>query len=491
VEHPSSEDRLAVDLAVDEANLRAFGPWALIGSVVGLALLLCLVDLSVAAAGQLWLPVGLLLAGCSAAALLAWLQPERTRRLASLLSLVLVGVFSLALAGVLIRVPAALAVVATCFALVALAAGLVFTWRLPQAIAAQLLILAGWGLGLFLGPGVSGMPGQLAAWSVLLLGGSTVALLAQRSRWEETQQRTLHQRERERFAQLNDRMNTELHKVNRERDRLFSDVTNGLREPVVRLLRAIERATGVEHTTDTSWIQGVRLLHKLDDVGTLALYQRGHIRLRAQRVNLGTELRRLTETARPWLEAAGIGIELSLGEVEQEVHLDRNRLERILVAMLAEVLRRCPADADVQVELSSERRSGGEAMAKIELWCDAPDEPIDRAEDDDFWREPEGTPIELRLAQALAEFHGGRLIWESEQPSALSVRLFLRTGTEHLTDRVVDRRSVNVDSDRGRRFEGRSGMEWAAELSRDEQYRYLDVRLMAQAIQAEKEEQES
>lgn len=488
MEHPSSEDRLAVDLAVDEANLRAFGPWALIGSVIGLALLLCLFDLTLAGAAQLWMPVTTLLIGCTAAALLAWLQPERTRRMASLLSLVLVGAFSLALAWVLVRVPAALAVVATCFTLVALAAGLVFTWRLPQAIIAQLLILGCWGLGLAMGPGASGMPGQLAAWSALLLGGSTASLLTQRSRWEETQQRTLHQRERERFALLNDRMNTELHKLGRERDRLFSDVTNGLREPMVRLLRAIELGRGSDHTADPSWVQGVRLLHKLDDVGTLALYQRGHIRLRAQRVNLGTELRRLTETSRPWLEAAGLGIELSLGEVEHEVHLDRNRLERVLVAMLAEVLRRCPLDAEVQVELSSEKRAGGEAMAKIEIWCDAPDQPIDRAEDDDFWREPEGTAIELRLAQALAEFHGGKLIWESEQPSALSVRLFLRTGTEHLTDRVVDRRSVNVDSDRGRRFEGRSGMEWAAELSRDEQYRYLDVRLMAQAIQAEQDE---
>jgi hypothetical protein len=171
VEHPSSEDRLALDLAVDESNLRAFGPWALIGSVVGLALLLSLLDLSLASAGQLWAPLALVLGGALAAALLAWLKPAPARRLTSQLSLVLVALLSLALAWVLVRVPASLAVVACGTTLVALSAGLVFTWRLPQAIAAQLLILGPWVLGLALGPAASGMPGQLAGWSALLLGG--------------------------------------------------------------------------------------------------------------------------------------------------------------------------------------------------------------------------------------------------------------------------------------------------------------------------------
>lgn len=491
MQYPSSEDRQAVDLAVDEANARAFGPWALLASSIALALMLNLFDLDGGSGYLIWAPFGLILLSSSALALLGWVSPEAARGRTGLLSILLVAIACASLSWLLVRVPDSLAVVAAAFTLTAVGAGLVFTWRLPQAVGAQLLVHLGWFSGLLLSPGPIDRPGHVAAWSALLLGGTTVALLTQRSRWEETRERTLHQRERERFAAISDRMNAELFQLGKERDRLFSDVTNGLREPVVRLLRAIEEGAGgagrVDRLQDPTWIQGVRLLHKLDDVGTLALHHRGHIRLRAQRVDLRRELIRLTELSRPWVEAAGIGIELSLGEVEPEVHLDRNRLERILVAMLAEVLRRCPVDTEIQVELSTERRPGGEAMAKVELWCDAPDKPIDRTVDADFWREPEGTAIELRLAQALAEFHGGRLLLESEQASAISLRLLLRTGTEHLTDYVVDRRTVAVDSDRGRRFEGRSGMEWAADLARHEEYRFLDVRLMAQAIQKERE----
>lgn len=484
--HWNQDGRQAFAAELARANAEALRPWTVVASALSLALVLVALGLAPAHVGVPYGPAVALVAVATAGLALASFRQAVSAAVIGPLSVGLVVSSGLILGWVLLGAPAAVAPVAGGFLMVALAGGLLFSWDLPLAIGVQAALLVGWLLGVTAGPGWGADTGQLVACSALLIGAQTVSLVAQRQRRVERAEGFHQLREAARVTRVVDEVRASQHATAQARDRLFSDVTNGLREPVVRLLRAVRDQMDTEPETASrlapTWSQGLRLLRKLDDVGTLALYHRGHLRLRVRRVQLGQELRRVVELAQEAMAPSGLSLDLVVDEVPEDLHVDPERLERVLVVMLAEALRACPPDADVQVEVGQEQGAGGVVMARIEVWCDKPEAPVDRAAGDDFWREPEGASIEVRLAHALAEFHGGRLVQAPPEANTLSWVLSLRAGTQHLTDATIDRRVRAVDSDRGRRFEDRAGMTWAADLAATDEYRLLDVQVMAEAI---------
>lgn len=482
---------MAFAAAVARSNADALRPWTVVASSLSLALVLVAMGLAPSQVGVPYGPAVVLVAVAIGGLALARFRRAVSDALIGPLSALLVVISGVVLAWVLLSAPAAVALVAGGFLLVAMSGGMLFTWELPAAVAVQVALLACWLLGVTLGPGWWADAGQLVACSALLLGAATVALVAQRGRRVGWADRFYELRELDRASRVVDSARASQHATGQARDRLFSDVTNGLREPVVRLLRVVRDQMDADPSTAKrlagTWSQGLRLLRKLDDVGTLALYHRGHLRLRVRRANLREELTRVVEQARSLAEPAGLTLDLFVHQASEDIHVDPERLERVLVVMLAEALRRCPHDADIQVEVGVELGSGGQEMARIEVWCEGPEQPVDRASRDDFWREPEGPSIEIQLAHAISDFHGGRLTMASPAGDTLSWVLLLRPGTLHLTDDVIDRRVRTVDSDRGRRFEDRAGMTWAADLAATDEYRFLEVQLMAQAFDLDEE----
>lgn len=484
--HWNQDDRRAFAAELARANADALRPWTVVASALSLALVLVALGLAPAQVGVPYGPAVALVAVATAGLALASFRRAVSAAVMGPLSVGLVVGSGLILGWVLLGAPSAVAPVAGGLLLVALAAGMLFTWDLPLSLGVQGALLLGWVLGVTAGPGWAADTGQLVACSALLLGAQTVSLVAQRQRRLERAEAFHQLREAARVTRVVDEVRASQHATAQARDRLFSDVTNGLREPVVRLLRAVRDRDPARATPgaprEAAWSQGLRLLRKLDDLGILALHQRGFLRLRVRRVHLGQELRRVVALAKTAMAASGLNLDLFVNDVPEDVHVDPERLERVLLAMIAEVLRTCPPDADLQVEAGQEVGPGGVVMARIEVWCDKPEAPIDRTARDEFWREPEGASIEVRLAHALAEFHGGRLTQAPPQANTLSWVLLLRSGTQHLTDATVDRRVRAVDSDRGRRFEDREGMTWASDLAATDEYRLMDVQMMADAI---------
>jgi len=504
-----AEDRDAFRHALARSNAEGLRIWMVAAIALAVALVLVALGLAPIHMGVPYGPAVILVAVAVAGLVLTHLRPERALGHTGALSAALVVGSALVLAWTLVTAPTSAALVAGALVLVSVGGGLLFSWELPLALAVQGGLLAAWALGLSTGPGWQADMGQAVAATVLVAGGAATALLAQQARLHREGDRFQQLQELERAARAVGAERLREAEGARERDRLFSDVTNGLREPVVRLLRAVRdqldaaasasavaaggggSGRGGACGLDRTWSQGLRLLRKIDDVGTLALHQRGHLRLRMRRIRLGEELERFTGQVAPRLEAAGLGLDLFVGEVPEDLHVDTERLERVLAVVLAELLRRCPEGADIQVEIGTDGGVGGTGMARVELWCEAAEEPVDRASLDDFWREPQGESIELRLARALVEFQGGRLIPPLAGATSLSWVLLLRTGTQHLTDRVIDRRMRDGAQDNGRRILDRSGMAWAAELATTEEYRFLEVFVMAEALSAETEAEDA
>lgn len=491
----SAQDRSAFQAVLATRNIAGLPLWVLV-TVVHSATALILSTWQPASwpGVPYFLPL-ISLAMAGVAAFGAWRSPHGVMHFHALLSSVLVLIAGLTVAGVLVAAPAAVAPVAAGLLLASIGAGLLFTWEVPLVLGVQGGLLALWAVAVALGPGWRGDPAQVGSVSLLLVGGGCLAGIVQRQRLVVSASAFQRQRELERATEVVDTERRRVRRSGQAKDQLFSDVTNGLREPVVRMLRELHdrRSASPEASEQlrSLWMDGLRLLRKLDDLGTLALYQRGYLRLRARRVDLAAELERVVSPVQERAREMGVEVVLVQEGTPEDVHIDPARFERIVLAMLAEALRTCDHYAEVQVELRIDRLATGTPLARIEVWCDRPEEPVDRGSDDDFWREPEGDRVELRLARALAEMHAGRLVEPTDAGDVLSWQLALRSGTEHLTDELIDRRVRDRGGGRGRRFEDREGMVWAHKLSESEEYRLVEIGVIVDAGVAEQARQDA
>ncbi|RME28954.1 MAG: sensor histidine kinase, partial [Deltaproteobacteria bacterium] len=386
-----------------------------------------------------------------AAAIVARRSPDFARARVSWVAPGLVIFSAAAMAAVLSLSPAALALATGGILLGSMAAGLLFGWPWPVATAVQGVVVGLWFVAVSLGPGWLGDPAQLVADAGVLIGGAVLATVGQH-RLRRHQAERFHQLcELERSTAVVDSERHRVRQSGREKDQLFSDVTNGLREPVVRILRRLDQQMQESPERRAAlqplWRDGLRLLRKLDDLGTLALLQRGYLRLRAQRVDLRATVEQIVAPVQERAARIGLGVELSFDDVPADVHLDPMRFERIILAMLTEALRR--SNDDIQVEVSVDRHATGAELVRIEVWCEGEGDEEKRGSDDEFWREPEGERVEVRLARALAVLHGGRLEEPTGDGAVLSWVLLLRAGTEHLFDEVIDRRVRDRAGGRG------------------------------------------
>lgn len=473
------QDRAAFALSLGRANASGLTLWAGV-SVLAAA------SLAVSESGRAWVPSAVLALSAVLAAGHARLQPVAAARTSSRVGAGLSLTLSLVTAWAMVMSPATVTLTGPIFVVIALTTGLLFTWPLATAGAVLGGCAVGWLVGVSLGPGWGSDPVALSAATLLVLGAAALSFAGQRRRLRGEQLRFEAVREAERTVAEAAGDQLRLQASEQEKDRIYGDASDDLREPVVRVLRDLDEQRGADAEQaarlDPAWQDGLRLLRKLDDLRTLARIERGHLRLRLQRVDLRRHVAQLVETLAPLVEEGGGSLELVVHGVPDDIHVDPVRLERVLVVLVSRAVARGGELADVQVELSvlADAESGEQAC--IEVWCDAPD---------DAWApEPQGRArrgyragptLEERVARALVEFHRGRLDGPQPGGATLSWKVHLHAGTEHVTNDMVDRR-FNEAGGGARRMGDREEMAWAERVEESEPYRHLDVALAVREV---------
>lgn len=200
-----------------------------------------------------------------------------------------------------------------------------------------------------------------------------------------------------------------------------ADLAHELRTPVMGLLGRIEAAQdGVlpDETRNLSAMhdEGVRLTRLLDDLSALADAERPGVLLGVEPVDLAAVAAGQASAFTDRFAEKGIALRSDLEPVVVEG--DRQRLEQIVVNLLANALRYTDAGGHVDLVV---RRTGGEAVLEVA------DTGIGIARDDlplvfsRFWRGERsrsratgGAGIGLSIVQALVQAHDGRVTVASE-----------------------------------------------------------------------------
>jgi two-component system, OmpR family, phosphate regulon sensor histidine kinase PhoR len=196
---------------------------------------------------------------------------------------------------------------------------------------------------------------------------------------------------------------------------LLSDRASSLHEEDRRMLRAIERSSH-------------RLLLHVEDLLLASRIESGQFQVQRQWVDLRRILREASREAELLVQATGRGIELSVDRAIEPTLGDPAELRRLFRHLLTNAYKFDPGGS-VGVRVSAD---GGEIVVAVTddgIGIPADDqehifELFFRSRDAERRATP-GTGIGLRIAQAIAEIHGGTITCESVvgQGTTMRVRL--------------------------------------------------------------------
>ncbi len=249
-----------------------------------------------------------------------------------------------------------------------------------------------------------------------------------------------------------------LREADRRKDEFLATLAHELRNPLSALgnaLRLFRAQGGTDH--DREWASEIaeRQLHNLvrliDDLLDVSRISRGKIHLRKARLDASTIVARAVESVRPFIEARGHELTVSIEDRPLPMDGDPTRLEQVLANLLNNAAKytdeggRIRIDARIEgAEVVFRVRDTGVGIAPdmlpgvFDLFAQV-DTAIDRSHG--------GLGIGLALVRMLVEMHGGRVSAASEGPgkgSEFTVRLPLPPDQDGSAGGATDRTTAGA-----------------------------------------------
>lgn len=244
----------------------------------------------------------------------------------------------------------------------------------------------------------------------------------------------------------------ELRTLDQRKTKFFNNVAHELRTPLTLILATLDGLSS-GHASDspdvrveqlgTIRVNSQRLLRLITDLLDLGRLEEHFLRLNVKDVALAPLLGDIVEYARPLAARKGIALRLEVEADASEVCADAEKIERVVVNLLANALKFTDPGGQVLVWLRSaddhvliDVRDNGKGISKqAQRWIFE----RFRQADDEVARRYGGTGIGLALAKELVELHGGHISLESEEGIGSTFTVHLRRGRDHFAPGTVER----------------------------------------------------
>ncbi len=226
----------------------------------------------------------------------------------------------------------------------------------------------------------------------------------------------------------NARLYREAQESDRRKDEFLAMLGHELRNPLAAvvtaaktmLLRDDGSAPGSQRIAEVVARQGDRLVRIVDDLLDVSRITRGKIALQRRRVVLCQVIDKAVESTRPLVEAKGHVLTVSLSDRPTVLDADPDRLEQVMVNLLANAAKYTPPGGRIEVEAGDAGddtvvrvRDTGVGIPRDKLQVVfAPFTQLETTPD----RTNRGLGIGLALASTLVELHGGRITAHSDGP---------------------------------------------------------------------------
>lgn len=277
---------------------------------------------------------------------------------------------------------------------------------------------------------------------------------------------------------------TELKALDQLKTKFFNNVTHELRTPLTLILATLDSGNVGAQTTSlgTDQLQTIRanaqrLLRLITDLLDLGRLEEHFLRLNLKETSLAPLLAEIVEYARPLAARKDIALRLEVDANAGSVCVDAEKIERVVVNLLANALKFTEPGGEVLVWMRSSRdyllvgvRDNGRGICR-----DAQCRIFERFRqaDDDVARRYGGTGIGLALAKELVELHGGHISVESEEGVGSSFVVHLRLGRDHFAPGTVEKNAPSAQN--AHCSTSGAPQEWSSHLAERRCYRFISL----------------
>ena len=242
--------------------------------------------------------------------------------------------------------------------------------------------------------------------------------------------------------------NAKLVELDRAKSTFFANVSHELRTPLTLLIGPLERlrhrnppSSGQEQVEmlDIMYNNAMRLLRLINDLLDLVRLDSGAIRVRREKVECCPFLEGIAKSVSAMAEQRKLHFETRI-QVQKEafVHIDRDKLEKIILNLLFNSFKFTPENGSVtlEAELQENRlvirvKDTGKGISSTDL-----PRIFNR-----FWqaeaaatRHYQGVGIGLALVKELAEAHGGSVCVESEVGKGTTIQVTVDASADKETE---------------------------------------------------------
>jgi PAS domain S-box-containing protein len=227
----------------------------------------------------------------------------------------------------------------------------------------------------------------------------------------------------------NARLFEQLRLADRRKDEFLATLAHELRNPLAPICNAIDILKlsddldpAIVHVRDVMERQVTHMVRLVDDLLEVSRITRGKTELRRELVDLSAVLASAVETSRPYIEAAGHHLVVSISPSPMTVNADATRLVQVVVNLLNNAAKY--SERSGQIWLTAQRKGSEAVLSVRDTGLGIPSDMLLRVfdmyaqVDSHASHSRGGLGIGLPLAKHLIEMHGGRIEARSDGPGA-------------------------------------------------------------------------